>query len=332
MHKSLLKQFFFASVVSFSTITASASTLVVGNKDAATVSLLDIKNNQIIHTIKTGIGPHEVAVSPNKKYALVANYGDQTVEGNSLTLISVNTKKVINTIVSDELKRVHGIQWFKDNRHALVTSEVNKQVVKVDIIEGKVVAKVSTQGRGSHMLVISPDETIAAVANLGSDNISIIDLSKMKLKQTIATGKQSEGIDISPDNRYVWVTNRAEDSVSVIDVDSMKITKILDSKGFPIRVKITPDNKYALVTNAQGNSMTIFDAQNYKAIKTFSFENDVSGIELKFPVGVLVDDAGKFAYVAHMGGAKISKIDLRSLKRVALLDGGSMPDGMGYVK
>src|SRR5688572_15947671 len=44
---------------------ADSGTLLVLNKSDNTVSLIDLGNRKVVATIPTGVGPHEVAVSPN---------------------------------------------------------------------------------------------------------------------------------------------------------------------------------------------------------------------------------------------------------------------------
>ena len=55
-------------------------TLIVLNKAEASVSLLDAASGGELYKLPTGAGPHEVAVSPDGRTAVVANYG-QTFSG-----------------------------------------------------------------------------------------------------------------------------------------------------------------------------------------------------------------------------------------------------------
>ena len=71
-------------VVAAFALPASARTLVVLNKAEATASLIDLASGEVRATLPTGVGPHEVAISPDGKLALVADYGQQT-PGSSLT-------------------------------------------------------------------------------------------------------------------------------------------------------------------------------------------------------------------------------------------------------
>lgn len=309
-----------------------ADTLIVGNKSKAKLSIVDIPSNQIIKEISTDIGPHEVAVSPNQKFAAVVNYGERGSRGNSISLIDIQKGSIVKTTKDNRLSSPHGIQWFKDNQHVLVTAENQQTLVKVNLFTKEITAEIPTQGGLSHMLVISPDESFAATSNLGSADVSIVDLKHNKLKTKIATGEGAEGIDVTPDGKQLWVTNRSDDTVSIIETESFKVVENLKSQGFPIRVKITPNGNYALVTNAKANTLSIFDARKYSLLKTLSLSSTNDKTTLNFPIGVLVNAKGDTAFVAHARSNKVSVIDLKHLKRVSLLDSGETPDGMGYLE
>src|SRR5687767_11419803 len=107
-----------------------AGTLLVLNKSDNTVSLVDLASRKVVATVPTGVGPHEVAVSPDGKIAVVANYGAQT-PGNSLTVINILSKQVVKTIDLGEYRRPQGIVWLKGNEIE-ITSEANKALLVVD--------------------------------------------------------------------------------------------------------------------------------------------------------------------------------------------------------
>ncbi|TQV85577.1 YncE family protein [Aliikangiella coralliicola] len=329
---SLLQVLIFSIMLNIAPTSTQADTLLVGNKSQATLSVIDISSNSIKRVIRTGIGPHEVAISPNQKYAAVVNYGDHSVKGNSVSLIDIDKGEVINTVTHDKLLSPHGIQWFKDNKHILVTAERNKAIVKLNPFNGKITGVAKTNAEVSHMLVISPDESFAAVSNIVSGSLSLVDLKTFKLIKEIQTGGGAEGIDISSDGSKIWVTNRDDDTVSIVEVATRKVIKTLPSKGFPIRVKISPNQKYALVSNAKMNTLTIFNASSLEKVKEMSLASDDSKVPLQFPIGILIDNKSQNAYVAHAGGDKISVIDLARLERTKLLTGGLTPDGMGFIE
>ncbi len=321
---------------------ADSGTLLVLNKSDNTVSLIDLRSKKIVATIPTGVGPHEVAVSPNGKLAVIANYGTGPQPGNTLTVIDVPGKKQLRTIDLGEYRRPHGITWLRGNEVA-VTVEGSKALLVVDVETAKILSSVVTDQNVSHMVVVSPKHGRAFVANIGSGSVTVIDLVAKKKISDIQTGAGAEGIDISKDEKEVWVTNRAANTVSVIDVASLKVTNTLESKDFPIRAKFVPGGKLVLVSNARSGDVAVFDAvtkkevrripMQVKATESSSTSGRIFGNQFgqsPVPVGILMAPRLSHAFVANTNADIITVIDLKTWQIVDRLTAGKEPDGLGY--
>ena len=308
---------------------AGASTLIVANKSEATVSLVGLPAGKVVATLPVGTGPHEVAVSPSGRLALIANYGGPGPQGagSSLTLIDVPAAKVVKTIDLGEYRRPHGVH-FLDERRVLVTAEVNKALIEVDVETGKVTGAVATGQDVSHMVAVTPDGSRAFVANIGSGSVTAVDLKGKKHLEDIPTGSGAEGVAVTPDGKQVWVTNRAADTVTVVDAATLEVLGSQPSAKFPIRAEATPDGKRVLVSNAQSGDLSVFTTADRKLERRISLETG----ETSVPIGIEIAPDGKRAYVAHAGADQISIVDLESWKRVGSLTAGKEPDGMGYSK
>jgi YVTN family beta-propeller protein len=329
-------------LICVSSVSAKDSgTLLVLNKSDNTVSLIDLASKQTIATISTGVAPHEVAVSPNGKIAVVANYGNQQTPGSSLTVIDLPAKKSLKTIDLGQYRRPHGVTWLKGDEIA-VTSEANKSLLVVDVMKGAVVAAMVTDQNVSHMVVVAQKAERAFVANIGSGSVTAIDLKERHKISDIQTGAGSEGIDISPDQKEVWVTNRGANTVSVIDVNSLKVIATIEVKDFPIRVKFAPGGKTALISNARSGDVAIFDTATRKELKRIPMqvkaaEGSAAGQRLfnqfgegPVPVGILVAPKLSNAFVANTNADIVTVIDLRTWEIVDRLTAGKEPDGLGY--
>lgn len=324
-----------------SAIAKDSGTLLVLNKSDNTVSLIDLASKQTVATIPTGVAPHEVAVSPDGKLAVVANYGNQQQAGSTLTVIDLPGKKQLKTIELGEYRRPHGITWLRGDEIA-VTAEGNKALLIVDVKKGAVVAAVVTEQNVSHMVVVAQKSGRAFVANIGSGSVTAIDLKTRKKLADIPTGAGAEGIDISLDQKEVWVTNRAANTVSVIEVASLKVIATLESKDFPIRVKFAPGGKQALVSNARSGDVVVFDAVTRKEIQRVPMqlkatEGSTSGQRLfnqfgqsPVPVGILVAPKLSHAFVANTNADIVTMIDLKTWQIAGRLTAGKEPDGLGY--
>lgn len=317
---------------------APAATLVVANKSDATVSLVDLDRREVVATLPTGAGPHEVAVSPNGRLAVVSNYGTREAPGSSLTLLDVPGARVMRTIELGAWRRPHGLAWLDDDV-VLVTVESSRACVAVDTRSGTVVRQVITDQEVSHMVAVAPGGARAFVANIGSGTVTAIDpVAGVKLRD-LATGAGAEGIAITPDGRQVWVTNRAADTVTVLDAASLEVAAQLESPAFPIRAAATPDGRHVLITNARSGDLAVFATAAPALVRRVELPGEASGSGHLFgdvfgrssvPIGVVVARDGGRAYVAHTAADFVSVVDLATWQVVGRLTAGREPDGMAW--
>jgi YVTN family beta-propeller protein len=317
---------FLLSTFSVSALAANPGTLVVLNKADNTVSLLDLATEKAVATIPTGNGPHEVAVSPDGKIAVVCNYGSQEAPGSTLTVIDIATRKSLRTIDLQKYRRPHGAAWLRGNEVA-VTTEGTKTLLIVDVEAGKVTAAIETDQDGSHMVALAPAHNRAFVANIGSGSVSVIDLKEKRRIANIPTGAGTEGIALSPDQREVWAGNRGDNTISIIDVATLKVVATLPSKSFPIRVKFTDDGKHVLVSNAQSGAVAVWDAATRRELRRINMQEPKAS-QWGAPIGILVTPSR--AFVATPNLDQVAVIDLEAWQVVDWLTTGDEPDGLGY--
>jgi YVTN family beta-propeller protein len=316
------------SAFALSAFAAHPGTLVVLNKAENTASLIDLATKKSVATIPTGEGPHEVAVAPDGKIAIVCNYGADPTPGNTLTVIDVATRKSLRTINLGKHVRPHGIAWLRGNEVA-VTSEGTKSLLIVDVATGKVTAAIETDQLGSHMVALAPAQNRAFIANINDGSVSVIDLEQRRRIANIATGDGSEGIAISPDQREVWVGNRDGNTLSIIDVASLKVVATLPSKSFPIRVKFTHDGKNVLVSNAQSGAVAVWDAATRRELRRVNMQEPKES-KWGSPIGILIAAPLSQAFIAAPNLDQVAVIDLATWKVVDWLTTGDEPDGLGY--
>jgi YVTN family beta-propeller protein len=323
---------------------AESGNLIVLNKSGNTASIIDLKTGRAVSTIPTGEAPHEVAVSPDGKTAVVADYGVRGKPGNTLTVIDLSSHKVVETISLGMYQRPHGIVFLSDGKRLLVTSETKKSLLLLDLQKkgaDKIVKTFATDQEISHMVAITPDNRMAYTANIRSGSITAIDLKSGGPPKIIATGKGAEGIDVSTDGKQVWVTNRAEDTISVIDTVSLKVIKTIPCASFPIRLKFTPGGKEVLVSAARSGELVFINPSTYKVVHRLPFKlraaDDSTSRLFKnqfekspVPIGILLHPTGKWAYVAAAYADRVAVVDVAERKLVKWLATGKEPDGLGF--
>ncbi|MEI2421063.1 hypothetical protein V6O07_12385, partial [Arthrospira platensis SPKY2] len=116
---------------------ARAEVLLVGNKSGHTLWALDLASGERVAQFETGIGPHEVEVSPDGRLAVVSNYGERERPGNSLTVVDWPAREVLRVVDLGEDSRPHGMAFLPDGRLA-VTTEGSDRLLVVDPAAGEI--------------------------------------------------------------------------------------------------------------------------------------------------------------------------------------------------
>ena len=317
---------------------AHGATLAVANKAEATVSLIDLGSGDVVATLATGEGPHEIGISPDGRFALVTNYGTRDRGGNSLTLIDIRAAGVVKTIDLGEYGRPHGVEWL-DDESAAVTVESSKALIVVDVGREKVTQSIGTDQEISHMVALDPERGRAYTANIGSGSVTVLDLGKGTRETNITTGDGAEGIAISASGEHIWVTNRGADTITILDADTLETAGEIGSEGFPIRATATPKGQ-VLVTRARAGDLAIYDAATFEELRVVTFDLGSMDVEERLfgdrfgdssvPIGVIADDEGEVAWVAHANADVITEIDLATGEIIRMLRAGKEPDGMGF--
>jgi YVTN family beta-propeller protein len=304
---------------------STAPMLIVANKSEDSVSLVNLKTLRVVDKVATGRGPHEVAVSPDGKWASAANYEGP---GDSISIIDLKAGQERGRIRLDPYRRPHGLAISKDGTRLYTTCEANQSVLEIEIATGKISRAFPTDQRITHMLTLAPDGRRLYAANIGSGSVTVLDLRDGRVVAQIATGAGCEGIDVAPDGKEVWATNREAGTVSIIETGANRVEDNLACPGFPIRLKFTPDGKRALVTCYEENSVAVFDVASRREIRrirpsgSFRFRN---------PIGLVIDPEGQRAFFSDTRGDRVLVIDLATLTLVDGIPVGKEPDGLAYV-
>jgi len=309
-----------------------ADTVVVVCKSDFQLALVDPATAKVLVKLPTGLGPHEVAVSPDGRTAYVSNFGRYSVyppgdtahdkAGNTIMVIDLVDRKLKTTFDLGTHTGTHGMTVSRDGKLVWVTTETPQAVLELDSGSGKILHVWNTTQDRSHMIVATPNETKFYVTNTVSGSVSVIDRSSGEVK-VVSTGPGTEGIAISPDGKEVWAASRLDDKIEIISTATDKIVTSFPSGGKgPKRMDFTPDGTEVWVTNPGSNQAIVFDARARELLASLTLS--------KSPSGVYISSDGRRAYITNANANELTFIDVATRKILNTMAIGTDPDGVAW--
>ena len=297
--------------------------LIVLVKGSNELAIVDPATLKIVARIPTGEAPHEVTLSADGKTAYVGNYGART-PGNSLSIVDLVAQKE-KRVDLGALRRPHGM--LQSSGKVYFTAEVNRLIGRYDPQTNVVDWLMGTGQTGTHMLVMTKDESKIFTSNIGSDSVTRFDRGANGNWNVtvIPVGQGPEGIAMTPDEKEVWSAHSRDGGVSIIDVASGKVVQTIPGlTKRSNRVQFTPDGKRALISDVNSGAVVVLDTASRQVIKRIETGGQ--------PEGLLITPDGARAFVGLGNGNAIAVIDLGSMAMTGKIDTGPESDGLAWSK
>jgi len=297
-------------------------TLIVVNKGGASASIVDVGSGQILETLPTGDGPHEVVVSTDGSVAVVTDYGGRS-GGNTLTVIDVPAMAVARTIDLGEHRRPHGIDFMPGDEVVAVTTEQSRHVVLVNVETGEIVSELPTEGDVSHMLAIPGSADLIYTSDIRDATVTEIEVARGATVRKFEVPVTPEAVGVTPDGTEVWVGSNELGVVSVIDTGTGEVTQALEGFGWPYRVVFSEDGGTVLLPDLRGNELRIVDVESRSEKARVSFPG--AG-----PQSVVFSADGKYVFQTLSLQDRVAVIELDSGAVIGYLPAGTRPDGLAH--
>lgn len=308
------------TVILFWHLPAAAGELLVVSKGEDKLGFYDTDTGALLGSADTGRDPREVVLSPDHRRAFVSDFGDIK---NTISVFDVGKRSLIRRIEVKQIYGPHGLAMTDDGKSLFVTFEKSRAVARLDPASGEVVNTIKVGMKGSHYLVLSPDDSVLYVANGVDNNITLIDVAAGTVKRHILAGIHPEGMALAPDGSELWVGVQGTNEVVIIDVaDTMRQVDRLHCPGSPTRLEFTPDGSRVAVTCSTMDQMFVFDANTRDVVTRID-----TG---RTPFDLEIGPAGEFAYVAFAADGRIGVLDLEKLEFVRDFKTLDVPAGLAY--
>ncbi|WP_032121545.1 YncE family protein [Clostridium amazonitimonense] len=225
-----------------------------GSDSISKVCLKDFKEKTIdIYKEHERVGPH--GICGWKSYVLVANNYNDTMS----VLDIIEDKEMCNYYIG---VHCNDLKVFKD--HAYIVCGESNTLVIFDLINGKIIREIPC-GNMPHSIDICLDTGLAVVANMESDDISIIDCVKNEGLKTIKLcGSYPTKAVFSKDGQRVLIceSNIGMDcngKVNIASVKSGRSIATIETGKSPVDICIESNKNMGFVSNFLDGTVSVLD-------------------------------------------------------------------------
>jgi YVTN family beta-propeller protein len=291
--------------VSASAPIAQSGRLVIANQYEHTLLVVDPSEHRVIFRVGVDINGHEVAVSPDHRFAFVPIYGDSGVgrpgtDGRTIQVVDLYGGFTGSVINLGKSVRPHSAK-FAPGGLLYVTAELANAVFAVDPETRKVLAEIPTGQTESHMLVISPDGSRAYTANVNAGSISVLDLRNRTLVTTIPVASHVQRLSLSPDGRRLFTHDQDRPRIAVIDTASNSISSWIALPQTVYSSAPTPDGR-SLIANSPAGKLFVVDLASGTVAHTFDIPGALGEIAM--------DAGGDHAYISCPQAGTVEVLNL----------------------
>ena len=307
---------------------ASTGQIFVSSGWSRKVFIIDVATGQVT-TLAPGVGDaHEVGVSPNGRWGVVADFGDYKgnyeFDGHRLAVFDLATKRLARVIDLGTYRGPHDVAFSSAAPNsAFVTTQTSKHVVEVDLKAGRVLGATETRAVGSHTMAITADGRTAFTANEPEGSVSRLDVVRRTFvaKHKVGPGP-TEGIGVTPDGREVWMGFAADTGLRVVDGETGAL--LAKVRGFitPNRLTLSPDGSRAVVSDGGCNMTQVVDVRSRRVL------GPIRGLDEGFGVAKVLPD-NRTAVIAVLQKGVVAMVDIEERRVLSRFDLGSSLDPPG---
>ncbi|HUP09248.1 MAG TPA: YncE family protein [Caldimonas sp.] len=211
--------------------------------------------------------PYNMYFTPDGKEAIVVAEAHERLD-----FRDPQTMALKSSLPTPQCTGINHADFSIDGRFAIFTCEFGGMLVKVDLVDRKVLGYLKlSKGRMPQDIRVSPDGTTFFVADMMADGLFTVDGASFTETGFIPTGKGTHGLYPSRDGRKLYVANRGSNkihgaehgmgSVSVVDFATKKVdvTWPIPGGGSPDMGNVSADGKWLWLSGRYDNVVYAFD-------------------------------------------------------------------------
>src|SRR5215469_4862599 len=160
-------------------------------------------------------------------------------------------------------------------------------------------------------------QAVLYVANSRGNDIAVVDLGTLKIRDRIRLGDRVHGLATDASGRSLFATVESDNTLRIINTLTDGLLATIPLSGRPNECAATLDGKFVVVPIRDADKVDIVGVNQRKIVKT---------LPIKVPHNaVLYPGSNRFVFVSSMGERLIDLIDLTKLEYWQRLEVGGVP-------
>jgi DNA-binding beta-propeller fold protein YncE len=307
----------------------STGLLLIENKGDHTLGLVNPElGEEVAKVTLSGVTGHEVAASPDGRFAYAPIYGDSGVgqpgtSGNTIDVINVPERRVVDVIHLGKPVRPHCPVYAPDGL-LYVTAELAHAIYVIDPHTRKLVGSISTEQPESHMLAITRNGDRGYTANVGAGTVTALDLRDRKPIAVIHVCKTVQRISLSADDRFAFTADQHQPRLAVISTRTNRVQSWITLPAVGFGTRATPDGHWLIATMPGVSKLAVVDLHTMKVARTIDVPES--------PQEILIGPNDRVAYISCDRSHQVAVLNLSNWQVEKLIRVGDNDDGMAWAR
>lgn len=177
-------------------------------------------------------------------------------------------------------------------------------------------------GRGPQGIALTPDDQYLYVANIGENQVSVIETETNTIESEIAVGIDPVNVLPAPSGQYVYVSNWGSDNISILDHSSRTVVSTLEAGDGPSGMAISDNGNWLFVANSYSNTVYRYRTTDHQLIS----EYDVG----ERPQQIFLHPDADRLFVSNENSNTLSVISIAMGGIIETIEGFEKPYGIAY--
>lgn len=232
--------------------------------------------------VRVGFNPIGLAVTADGKWLYAANSGS-----NSVSKIDTQTMQVVSTI------QVNGnpvwIALGSSQKVAYVTARQGRSLNLISQEGNYLIASIDLP-YPPEKVALDPGEKTAYVTSGFAPYLTVVDLDKQRVRQTVSTSAECLGVAVSPDGQFVYVGTRSPRfNLLIYSTREQTVVSRTSAGSVPGAIAFGAGGEYAYTANHESDDVTVIHVPTQHPVLTLPVG--------QAPMDLAVSPSGQHIYV-----------------------------------